>query len=283
MSLRPAAIRVPAEGAQLPADFNADKTGTGLRPVMDEAGNITGYVEVARPRVTAITPKYLIGTGPCQGIVKLYNPVLAQNKNYRPSNSLPPAHVKSAKAAAQLDHETTEAQRRYAEQTKRQRLQEQAQEAITLEERRRTLLAQPEIVDLQEQLEDGYNQIAGVENIEELQEFCDANDVAIQLDPAEDLELLRATVRGMFEQHIENLVVKQAGPKEPAAEGDEDPLLTKARDLVLETGKTNTSFLKQKLGVGFAKATELLDKLEVSGVVGPKGANGRRDVLKQAA
>jgi len=47
MTLRPTAVRVPAEGGAVdPSAFRAGKTGAALKPVLDDDGNVTGYVEV---------------------------------------------------------------------------------------------------------------------------------------------------------------------------------------------------------------------------------------------
>jgi len=212
--------------------------------------------------------------------VRVYNPTLAQNKHYRPSNALPATHVQSAQRAAVRTQETLEAQRSYADAAKKKRIQDQDTETRNLQARREALLAMPAVENLQQQLDDAYHQIAAVEDVGELQEFCDANSLSIQLDPVEDLESLRATVRGMFEQHIEALALTEEGKANGGESGD--ALLDKARALVLETGKTNTSFLKQKLGINLEKANELLDQLEAAGVVSAKGAGGKREVLKGA-
>lgn len=278
-TLRPAPMRVPAEGAQPPEAFSKDKTGTGLKPVYDAAGNVTGYMEVQDSRPVGVTPKYLIGIGPAQGIVKPYNSVLAKNPNYRPSNTLPASHIKSAKQAAIRDSEEIEAKKRYAEQLKRDRIAEQTQEAITLDQRRQALLAQPEVQDLSQQLEDGYHQIAAVENTEELQEFCDANEIPIHLDAGEDLESLRAIIRGMFQQHIETVLRKQQGLDQEEQDGAEVGIYERALVLVRKEKKATVPMLKQKLEIEYNAAVELINKLEQNGVITAKDSTGKRKVL----
>ena len=49
----------------------------------------------------------------------------------------------------------------------------------------------------------------------------------------------------------------------------EDEMLTKARDLALQHNRISASLLQRKLGIGFARASNLLDNLEEHGIVEP--------------
>lgn len=56
----------------------------------------------------------------------------------------------------------------------------------------------------------------------------------------------------------------------------DDELFEKAKQLVIEAGKASTSFLQRKLGVGYARASSLIDRLEAKGIVqSAKGSNPR--------
>ena len=207
---RPQPIRVPAEGTGQVSLGNASKTGTALMPVIDEKGNVTGYAEVQSKKATAKTPLYLIGVGPHAGVVKSWNPVLARNTNFRGSNVLPVTHVQKAKGAARLEIKTSEAVRAYAVELKQQRIQEQQQEAVNLAARRRELLNSDEVVDLQQQLDDGYEVITAADH-DGLAIFAAENELPIDVDAAGDLDEQAAAVRALFEQRIEALFLEQTG------------------------------------------------------------------------
>jgi S-DNA-T family DNA segregation ATPase FtsK/SpoIIIE len=52
-------------------------------------------------------------------------------------------------------------------------------------------------------------------------------------------------------------------------DGDEDPLLTQAMEIVVRSGLGSTSMLQSKMKVGFSRARRIMDQLEERGVVGP--------------
>lgn len=56
-------------------------------------------------------------------------------------------------------------------------------------------------------------------------------------------------------------------------------LLAKARALVIEHQKASISQVQRTLNIGYNQANRLLESLEISGVVGPMDANGRRVVM----
>ena len=63
--------------------------------------------------------------------------------------------------------------------------------------------------------------------------------------------------------------------------GDNDPLYSEARALVIEAGKASASYLQRRLRVGYARAARLLDILENKGVIGPgEGAKPREILVK---
>lgn len=62
-------------------------------------------------------------------------------------------------------------------------------------------------------------------------------------------------------------------------ETGKDDMLAKAIELVTHSGRASTSFLQRKLGIGYPRASRLIDQLEDQGVISPADSNNARDVL----
>lgn len=63
----------------------------------------------------------------------------------------------------------------------------------------------------------------------------------------------------------------------PMPEEDDD--LPPAIDIIRETGVASVSMLQRKLKIGYAAASELMDKLEKAGIVGPYSGSQPREIL----
>ena len=63
------------------------------------------------------------------------------------------------------------------------------------------------------------------------------------------------------------------------AEADKDDMLEEAVKLVVESGRASTSMLQRRLGIGYPRASRLMDQLEEEGVIGPANGAKPRDVL----
>lgn len=61
--------------------------------------------------------------------------------------------------------------------------------------------------------------------------------------------------------------------------GDEDDLLSEAKDIVINMGKASASLLQRKLRIGYSRAASILDTLEESGVIGPSQGSKPREIL----
>ncbi|MBI4438117.1 DNA translocase FtsK 4TM domain-containing protein [Candidatus Uhrbacteria bacterium] len=62
-------------------------------------------------------------------------------------------------------------------------------------------------------------------------------------------------------------------------DGDSDPVLEEAIQVVLESGKASTSFLQRRLRLGYARAARVMDLMEQAGVIGPGSGAKPREIL----
>ncbi len=62
------------------------------------------------------------------------------------------------------------------------------------------------------------------------------------------------------------------------AEADKDDLLEEAVKLVIESDRASTSLLQRRLGIGYPRASRLMDQLEEEGVIGPADGSKPREV-----
>jgi S-DNA-T family DNA segregation ATPase FtsK/SpoIIIE len=65
------------------------------------------------------------------------------------------------------------------------------------------------------------------------------------------------------------------------AEADKDDLLEEAVKLVIDSNRASTSLLQRRLGIGYPRASRLMDQLEEEGVIGPADGSRPREVLWQ--
>lgn len=64
--------------------------------------------------------------------------------------------------------------------------------------------------------------------------------------------------------------------------GPDDELMTRAAQLIIDTGQASISLLQRRLRIGYARAARLMDMLERRGIVGgPQGSKGRAVLMSQ--
>jgi S-DNA-T family DNA segregation ATPase FtsK/SpoIIIE len=63
------------------------------------------------------------------------------------------------------------------------------------------------------------------------------------------------------------------------AESEQDDMLEEAIALVTKTGRASTTFLQRRLGIGYPRASRLMDQLEEEGIIGPADGSRPRQVL----
>jgi recombination associated protein RdgC len=112
-----------------------------------------------------------------------------------------------------------------------------------------------------------------------------------------DVVIFTGEVSKVIAQLVEQLGGIDDAPKQPepqaqaaqqapdTLDGASDPLLDRARALVVAHQKASISMLQRLLEVTFNRANRLLDALELEGIVGPSNSVGFRQVLasKEAA
>lgn len=85
---------------------------------------------------------------------------------------------------------------------------------------------------------------------------------------------------GSLKGEIEDKLEEVGGEEiESGTELSDDELYESAKEAVISAGKASTSFLQRKLGVGYSRAAQLMDKLEDGGVIGPANGSKLREVV----
>jgi S-DNA-T family DNA segregation ATPase FtsK/SpoIIIE len=95
----------------------------------------------------------------------------------------------------------------------------------------------------------------------------------------EEVEELIDYVKGYGEPEYIDEEIFIDDDDESIFEGDSDPLMDKALDIILASGKASTSYLQRKLKIGYNRAARLIEELELRGIVGPPNGSKPREIL----
>ena len=107
----------------------------------------------------------------------------------------------------------------------------------------------------------------------------------------EEIALVVEQCRGQREQELDESLLEAPEPADSAdAEAgdedfdpDEDPLLDKAIEVVVQTQTASVSLLQRRLRVGYTRAGRLIDMLERRGIIsGYEGSKPRRVLVREA-
>jgi S-DNA-T family DNA segregation ATPase FtsK/SpoIIIE len=107
----------------------------------------------------------------------------------------------------------------------------------------------------------------------------------------EEIALVVEQCRGQREQELDESLLE--APEAPAEDGelpdgefdpDEDPLLDKAIEVVVQTQTASVSLIQRRLRVGYTRAGRLIDMLERRGIIsGYEGSKPRRVLVDESA
>ncbi len=102
----------------------------------------------------------------------------------------------------------------------------------------------------------------------------------------EEVEALANYLRSQGEpRYIDGIgVVKDEedeGTAQAASDGS-DSLYDRAVAIVLRDKKASTSYLQRRLGLGYNRAADLIERMEAEGLIGPANHAGKREILAPA-
>jgi len=98
----------------------------------------------------------------------------------------------------------------------------------------------------------------------------------------EEVEAVTSALRSSYPTQYNDDVLKvdeMEGAGKSVASGKSGDLYDQAVALVLRDHKASTSYLQRRLGIGYNRAADLMDRMEEQGVIGTADHAGRREIL----
>jgi S-DNA-T family DNA segregation ATPase FtsK/SpoIIIE len=94
-----------------------------------------------------------------------------------------------------------------------------------------------------------------------------------RLDRIKDIDPDEALPEGDGEGGAADAAAEEGG------EGDDDPMLAKALEVIRLTRRASPTMIQRRLGIGYTRAARIMDLLEERGVIGPVNGANAREIL----
>jgi S-DNA-T family DNA segregation ATPase FtsK/SpoIIIE len=110
----------------------------------------------------------------------------------------------------------------------------------------------------------------------------DPNPVRIQgaFLSEEEVEAITNHVKTLGEpDYIDDEFIFENEEEESVPEGEVDPLMEQALDIVIAAGKASASYLQRRLKIGYNRAARMVENMEMMGIVGPPNGSKPREII----
>ena len=96
----------------------------------------------------------------------------------------------------------------------------------------------------------------------------------------EEVEAITDHVKTLGEpDYIDDEFIFENEEEGRVPEGEVDPLMEQALDIVIAAGKASASYLQRRLKIGYNRAARLVENMELMGIVGPPNGSKPREII----
>jgi S-DNA-T family DNA segregation ATPase FtsK/SpoIIIE len=96
----------------------------------------------------------------------------------------------------------------------------------------------------------------------------------------EEIEAITGCVKTLGEpEYLDDEIFFDEEEGDYIPDGEEDPLMDNALDVIMTAGKASASYLQRKLKIGYNRAARLIEHMEQRGIVGPANGSKPRDII----